>query len=207
MIPATRYAREIEAAWTELLERPVVLGERDWALICDWHARGIPMALIHEAMEALGEKLPRRKRAPRNLGALAPGVEEAWAAVRAGRVSRTDGAATPSSPSEDPLDAWRRCAASRPDDESLRSWLEELVEQLDAGGERAACEDALSSGLLEQLPQAEIATLTHQVQAELAPFRDRMKPQTWEATLHKALLSAARRRLGLPRLDGPGSPA
>ena len=45
MTPPRSYVREIETRWATLLERPVVLGERDWSVICDWHARGIPLAL------------------------------------------------------------------------------------------------------------------------------------------------------------------
>ena len=66
MSGARHYAREIEKHWTALLERPVVLGERDWRLISDWHAREIPLGLILEAMEHLGETLPRKRRKPRN---------------------------------------------------------------------------------------------------------------------------------------------
>ncbi len=197
---ARTYAREIEAAWTALLERPVVLGERDWALICDWHARGIPLALVRDAMQALGEKLRRRRRSPRNLGALVSMVEEAWQTVREGRLSEEGIHAEGPAALEDPRQRWRRCAEARAVGDPLRVWIEELLERLETEGVPPACDSALAEGLLERLSAAEREALAVGVDAELAGFRDRMKPATWSATRERALVSAARRKLDLPRL-------
>ena len=201
MIPARRYAREIESRWAALLERPVVLGERDWALICDWHARGIPLALIGEAFDQLAEKLKRRRSTPRNLTVLVPWVEDAWRTVRGGR----NESAPPTSPTTapDPLDAWNRCVASLAQDDSLRAWLQGLLARLRAGEPAENCEEALREGLLARIPEGTRAELEDEVGNELEAFRGRMTRQTWEATRERALFSAARRRFGLPVLSGP----
>ena len=203
MIPARRYAREIEGRWAALLERPVVLGERDWSLICDWHARGIPLQLIDEAFELYAEKLRRRRSPPRNLSALVPWVEDAWRTVRGGRSESVEAAPDPGPAPEGPAAAWKRCAASLAQDDPLRSWLEGLLERLAAGEGAERCEAALREGLLEHLADAARAEIEHSVESDLAAFRNRMTPEIWRTTRNRAMISAARRRFDLPSLSGP----
>jgi hypothetical protein len=203
MMPARHYAREIETRWAALLERPAVLGERDWSVICDWHARGIPLPLIGEAFDHYAETLRRRRSRPRNLNALVPWVEDAWRTVRGGRYESAETAPAEEEPSAEPAAAWERCVAGLPEDEPLRSWLRGLLERL-AGGEPAErCEEALQAGLLAHLSADVRADLEGSVETGLAAFRDRMTPEIWDRTRDRALISAARRRYGLAALSGP----
>ena len=192
MISARGYARGIEARWAALLERPVVFGERDWALICDWHARGIPLTLIDDAFERFGEKIRRWRKSPRNLGAVAPLVEEAWRTVREGR-SDPESEEPHGGECADPRELWKRRLDELED--PLRGWLKGLLE-----GPAAACEAELREGLLERLPDAIRSQVESEVLKELGPFRDRMSPEIWRSTLDAAMVSAARRRLRLPPL-------
>jgi hypothetical protein len=203
MIPARRYAREIETRWAALLERPAVLGERDWSVICDWHSRGIPLPLIDEAFDQYSEKLRRRRSRPRNLSALVPLVEDAWRTVRGGQCEPAEAAPATREGNEQPLAAWERSASALPQDDPLGAWLRGLIERF-AGGESAeSCEEALREGLLEHLGGEFRADLERGVESDLAAFRDRMKPEIWDRTKDRAMLSAARRRLGLTALSGP----
>jgi hypothetical protein len=192
-----RFAREIEARWSTLLERPVILGERDWQLISDWHERGIPLGLVSEAMEALGEKLARRRRKPRNLGALAPLVEEAWQTVREGRI---DDSAPSSDAPASPAQAWRRCADSLALDAPLKNLVETLLAELGAGADPGTCDQTLDRKLPGLLAPSLLEELTTAVEANLADFRPRWTADVWKASVERALISAARRRLNLPYL-------
>ncbi len=205
MTSARRYAREIETRWAALLERPAVLGERDWSVICDWHARGIPLPLIAEAFDQFSEKLRRRRTKPRNLGALVPWVEDAWRTVCDGRSEPAERPPEATVPCEQPATAWERCAEALAPDDPMRAWLRGLLGRL-AGGEAAeSCEAALAGGLLEHLPKALRDELERTVEADLQAFRGRMTRQTWQKTRRRALISAARRRFDLPALGEPGT--
>ena len=200
MMPARHYAREIETRWAALLERPAILGERDWSVICDWHARGIPLPLIGEAFDHYAATLRRRRSRPRTLNALVPWVEDAWRTVRGGRCESAEIA--PAAGAE-PAVAWERCVAGLPQDDPLRSWLRGLLERLADGEPAERCEEALQAGLLEYLAADVRADLEHSVETGLAAFRDRMTPEIWDRTRTRALISAARRRYGLAALSGP----
>lgn len=185
-----------------LLGRPVVLGERDWSLICDWQERGIPLSLIAEAIDHLQGKLARRHSKPRNLAALAPLVEESWRVVREARVAEK---AEPSGAvlQDDPVASWRRCATALPPGDPLRVRIEQLLGELEAGTVPEACDAALDAELGALLPTALQRELAATVEGNLAGFRSRMTPDTWRATRRRALVSAARRRLGLRSLILP----
>ena len=201
MIPARRYAREIESRWAALLERPVVFGERDWELICDWHARGIPLALVEEAFDQFAEKLKRRRRPPRNLGVVAPWVEDAWRTVRGGRIE-TEPASSPNG-TRDPVLAWRDALAELAQDSPLRGLLQDLLDRLASGEPAAQSERTLRENLLDHLPDEARTEIELEVTKELELFRTRMALETWQATRDRAMVSAARRRLGLPVLIDP----
>ena len=174
MTSARRYAREIETRWAALLERPAVLGERDWSVICDWHARGIPLPLIDEAFDQFSETLRRRRTTPRNLSALVPCVEDAWRTVCGGRSELAERSSVAMGSREQPAAAWERCARALAPEDPMRSWLRGLLERL-AGGESAErCEAALESGLLEHLPDPVRDDLGRAVEADLQAFRGRM---------------------------------
>ena len=81
---ATRYARAIERRWSRLWEQPVVLSPRDWSRIARWHALGIPLEIVEDAMLAQVERARARSGAPR-LSGLAPLVEQAWSVILEGR--------------------------------------------------------------------------------------------------------------------------
>ena len=73
------YARQLERALSRVRERPVVLSPRDWELLSEWYSRGIPLAIVEQAMEAASEREASKKRRParRGLAYVAPAVDGA----------------------------------------------------------------------------------------------------------------------------------
>jgi len=193
------FAREIEREWSRLLDRPVVLSPKDWALISDWHAREIPLALIVESMRHAAER-PSGRSAPRNLGYIAAAVEEAWQVVLDGRLAHPP-APPRRPPVADPVEAWRRCIASEDPESALRRLLSESLEAFEAG-ETAGAIDLRVNDELDASVSGELRAAIHdQVDAELAPFAERMDGPTLEKTRRAAIVDRLRRVLELPLLD------
>jgi hypothetical protein len=192
------YAREIERRWARLLDRPVVLSPKDWALISDWHARSIPLSLVLESMQHAVDR-PALRRAPSGLRYVAPVVEEAWQVVVDGRRSR-DSAEEAPSPASDPIRAWRRRLEAEGEASGLRHLLSELLAELEGGETAETIDRRLDERLPEQAPEALLATWQRRVDAELAPFVERMDLETLERTRRAALIDRLRRALGLPHL-------
>lgn len=86
-----RYARALERALAAASGRAVVLSPRDFALLTDWLARGVPLALVLEQVEHRKAK----GRDVKSLASIAGAVEQAWSAVVDGRMGGTPAAGTP----------------------------------------------------------------------------------------------------------------
>lgn len=100
------YARAIERAWSAVRGKPSLLSPKEFALVADWHARGIPFGLVIEAIvEVSRARRGRAGRAARTLRYFAPAVEEAWSAVRQGRVATSRHLPQPDPPETDALDS------------------------------------------------------------------------------------------------------
>jgi len=127
------YARSIERRWSELLESPVVLSPRDWSRIEDWRRRGIPLAIVVEAMVAAARPERPRRRSPR-LSDVTALVEEAWSVLVEGRLASPDEAG-PGLDGLDPSGLWRRRMAAAPPDSPLARLLAELIARWEAGEE------------------------------------------------------------------------
>lgn len=143
-LSARAYARTLERALADLHDGPVVFTHRDWDLATRWHARGIPVGVVLDALEA------KRKRPPRGLGAVAAAVEESWRVVQSGTI------AAPAEPHEPAA-----TTTARPQDVDVSP---EVLE---------ACR--------------------REVERRLAPYRDRMPPDRFEATRRRAMAEALRR--------------
>jgi len=196
---ATRYARTIEGSWSEFLQQPVVLSPRDWELICQWHAKRIPLELIREAIDAAAERRDRRGSPPTGLSYIAPAVEEAWTVVRQGRLS-------PQPPADAEAagrrgrEAWRVCLAAQRAGSALQRLLVELLGRAEAGDPASELDRRLDSELPGAVPAALWDEADAQMRTALAPFRGRMAAETYEATLQRGAIERVRDRLGLVRL-------
>jgi len=187
------YAREIERVWSDLQGRPVVLSPKDWTLITEWHARGVPLSLIHDAVAAVREN---SREPPRGLAYLAPAVEEAFSLVLDGRRRAAPAAAPPREP---PIASWRRFEREAEDSPAARL-VRELLAALDAGEDPVALDGRLDRELPGVVGAAVRDEITSVVEAELAPFAERMAPAVLDETVRSAVVFRLRRRLGLPGL-------
>jgi len=199
---ASVYAREIEREWSRMLDRPVVLSPRDWALISDWHEREIPLALILESMRHAAEH-PRGRRPPRSLAYLVPGIEEAWRVVLDGRRGTPEQLPPPVRPI-DSVDAWRRRSEIETVDSSLGRLLDELLAAYEAGDPAEVVDERLNDRLITSVSEDLRQRIAEQVEATLTPFRERMDAATLERTRRSAIIDRLRRTLDLPVLErGP----
>ena len=196
---AASYARAIERRWSGLLERPVVLSPRDWALISDWYDRSIPLALVEEAIQSAAPRVRRGAAKPRGLSYVAPAVEEGWAAVVQGRVvepAAPEGGAA----AEGGREAWERCLREHAAGEPLAVLLGELLSLLDAGEVPGEVDARLDRELVRAVPPALAEEVAAAVEQQIAPFRGRMSGEVLEATRRRACVKGLRRRLGLSLL-------
>lgn len=195
------YARELERAWSRARERPVVLSPRDWELVVEWHARQIPLAVIHEALdEAAARARKRGSSGPRSLSYLSNAVDEAWDLIRAGRLDPLEGA-TPGAPTiADIRESWSRARESAGTDTPLEALIEELLRRLDEGAALEEVESRLEQSIVDHAPPEVVERIRGEIETELAPFRERIPPADLVATSHRAVVTRLRRFLGLPKL-------
>ena len=194
------YAREIEREWSRILDRPIVLSPKDWVLISDWHARAIPLPLILESMRHAAER-PGRRAAPRNLAYVAPGVEETWQVVLDGR--RGSSALPTRRPAAvpDPIEAWRARREAEGGNSPLGRLLGDLLDAHENGEAAEAIDLRLDESLDTRVPEGLLDTTRDQVDADLAPFVERMDDVTFDRTRRAAIVDRLRRALNLPFLD------
>jgi hypothetical protein len=194
---AIRYARAIERRWSGLLEQPVVLSPRDWARIARWHALGVPLEIVEEAMRTAVER-SRRRAGSRRLSDLAPLVEESWTVILEGRRGRPPEAERAGT--ADPSDRWRRRLDEEGEGSRLAGLLANLLERLACGENGESLDQELDRRLIDSVEPRLRDRVLQEVSNELAPFRTRMSGECLEATRRRAAVDRLRRVLDLPRL-------
>lgn len=191
------YVRAVEAAWSRLRGRPVVLSPRDFEIVDGWRRRGIPLTVVLEVFE---QRAKRSRGGGRSLAWMSGSIEDAWETVRGGRAAR----ATPEARMPGGTAAWAQAIAALPHGSPLRAFLSGLAQDAAAG----VCADILDARLDAELP--ELVSREDRVRAEsatdaaLAPFRSRMPPHELARTRARAIADRLRATLSLPRLSSSG---
>ena len=175
----------------------MLLSPRDFKAIDQWHALGVPLALVQEVLEA---EAARPRRRPPALAALGRVIEETWSAVLAGRVMHEE-AAPPRSAAA--IDRWRLRQRAEPRGSALGQLLGELLARHDAGQGAEAVDGELDRRLENVVSPALRAATERALERALASYRERMSAEAFERTWRRARLVRLRRRLGLPRLATP----
>jgi hypothetical protein len=192
-----RYVRAVERAWSALLERPAVVSPREFQAIDGWRRRGIPLAVVLEVIRDFGKR--RSGRAPKSLTALSRAVDEAYAAVTAGRAGPPPADAR--LPRSDALRAWEtvleRCREGSP----LHVLLTRFVSEAAKGESVHTIDAALDAMLPGAVPDEMLATATERTERALREFRRRMSDDEFRKTFVRALADRLRETLELPRLS------
>ena len=190
-----RYLRAVEGAWAKLAGRPVVVSPREFETIDGWRRRGIPLAIVLEALKAAGSR--RSGRPPRSLTALTHAVEDGFAVVAEGRIETAVGAPVPAR--SDARLAWEsalsRCAADSP----LGALLAKLLAEEAEGRESAALDASLDASLPTAVTEAQLAVAREETRNRLAEFRSRMSDEEFRTTFDRAHIERLRMMLALPR--------
>lgn len=191
------YVRAVEGAWSKLAGRPVVVSPREFETIDGWRRRGIPLAVVLEALNAAGRR--RSGRLPRSLTALQHTVEDAFAVVASGRVETTVGDPVPAR--SDARGAWEAALTACLPDAPLRALLTRLLAEEAAGAPAATLDASLDRLLPAAVTEAQLAEAREQTRSGLAAFRGRMSDHEFQSTFDRALVERLRLRLALPRLS------
>ena len=98
------------------------------------------------------------------------------------------------------LEAWRRRIESEAEGSELRSLLERLLTELDAGAEPERIDGELDETLLELVPAALRQAVEAEARSWLDAHRSSMSKGDFERATRRAATVRLRRRLRLPRL-------
>ena len=191
------YIRAVEAAWSRLVGRAVVVSPREFEAIDGWRRRGIPLTIVLEALAAVGKR--RSGHPPRSLTVLGPAIDEAFAVVASGRLATT--VTHPAPARSDARRAWETALSGSPADAPLRALLIRLLAEEAQGEEPAALDAALDASLPSSVSEAQLAAAREETRGRLAEFRSRMSEDEFRSTFDRALAERLRVMLSLPRMS------
>lgn len=207
------YYAAVEAAFIRRRGTPFLISSKDFAMVREWRALGIPLeAVEHGIDEAFGRREERGVKD--RVGALAycrDAVLVAW--ERAARTGVGRGASE--APLPDAAEALDRLAAAldalsrgRPDLYPVLSAALHSLERLKKAGKPAEGAESslarldkrLAGELYEAMPEEERAAIDAGVARQLEGARVRMDEATAEKTARALRRRAVREKLKLPRL-------
>ena len=190
------YARAIERALARVRERPGLLSPRDWEIANDWHRRGVPLALVLEAIEGAAARRARTGTLPAGLRYVVPAVEEAWSVVQAGR--RGPAGPVPLGAGEPDVRAqWAASQRSLPP--PLARAVEDALAALAGGADPRQVDDGLDVAIAACAPADLRARVEWETERRMERYRARMPDASFRATVRRAVLDGLRARLVLPR--------
>ncbi|MGE5414591.1 MAG: hypothetical protein ACM3NW_10470 [Syntrophomonadaceae bacterium] len=208
------YYAAAEAAFIRRRGTPFLLSPRDFALLKEWRALGVPIEAVEAGIDEAFSRREERGAVGRvnSLGYCRDAVLEAW--ERRAETERGRGADAAGEP-----DVAAGLSRLEADLAACRERRPDLAEPLDAaraalgrlGRSGKTAEEAeaslarldrrLARALHEALPEAERAELDRDVAAQLSGALARMDPVTAEKTAKALTRRSVRERLELPRLS------
>jgi hypothetical protein len=208
------YYQAAEAAFVRRRGTPFLLSPRDFALLKEWRALGVPVEAIEQGIEEAFSRREDRSATGRvnSLSYCRDAVLEAWERrlqTSVGRGGRFP-AAEPDVPRalQDLAERLRQAAGRRPDlaaplESALRS-IERLENSRKTAGETEAAlarlDKRLAGALRDALSETERKRLDAEVEASLARARIRMDAEAAERTARALTRRTLRELLDLPRL-------
>lgn len=209
------YYAAAEAAFVRRRGTPFLLSPRDFALVKEWRALGVPLEAVEAGIDDAFRRREDRSAAGRvnSLSYCRDAVLEAW--ERRAEASRGKGGVAGGPADLDAAAALGRLVcelegvrASRPDLEAPVASALRSLEKLQASGKPAEelesalarLDRRLARETADALPEAERAAVDAEVARLLAGAGGRMDPATLEKTSRALTRRTVRERLGLPRL-------
>jgi hypothetical protein len=203
-----------EAAFIRRRGTPFLLSPRDFSLLREWRALGIPLEAVEQGIDDAFSRREERGATGRvnSLWYCRDAVLSAWerrAEAAAGRGGTREQVASDSGPLLEALERTLAGVASRrpdlhdPLDAAQRSIARLLRSERDPASLEASLarlDKKLASALYASLPEAERDALDERVRRALEPARARMDEETAEKTMRALTRRAVREHLDLPRL-------
>ncbi|MCA1581602.1 MAG: hypothetical protein LC796_09465 [Acidobacteria bacterium] len=209
------YFAAAEAAFIRRRGTPFLLSPRDFALLAEWRALGVPVEAIEQGIDDAFSRREERGAAGRvnSLSYCRDAVLGAWerraeAAIGRG-TGRTVQEGNPAASLAALAARLTELADARPDLEAPLASAARSVSRLAASGkDPAAAEDALArldkrlaGSLYDALPEAERGRVDGDVADQLARARVRLDEETAGKTARALRRRAVREALGVPRLS------
>ena len=203
-----------EAAFIRRRGTPFLLSPKDFALLREWRALGVPIAAVEAGIDDAFTRREERSAVGRvnSLSYCRDAVLEAW--ERQADAARGKGDATPGGDVDIPaaIEALSRrlgeCASRRPELseplKSARASLERLktsrktAEDIEAS--LARLDRRLAKDLHGTLPEEERGAIDAEIARQLGPALSRMEAAAADKTARTLVRRAVRERLDLPRL-------
>lgn len=209
------YYAAAEAAFIRRRGTPFLLSPKDFALLTEWRALGVPVEAIEQGIDDAFSKRAEREAAGRvnSLSYCRDAVLAAWERRSDAAVGRGTGRASQEPDTAAALTALARrlaeIGAARPElAPAIAPTAKSLARLADSGKDAAAVEDALArldrklaAALLEALPASDKERVEAGVAAQLARARVRLDDDTAEKTARALRRRAVREAVGLPRLS------
>ncbi len=212
------YYAAAEAAFVRRRGTPFLLSPRDFALLKEWRALGVPLEAVEKGIDDAFSRREERSAVGRvnSLSYCRDAVLEAWerrAETARGRGSEADGGGAGTVDAPAALRALRErieaIAGRRPELAAPLVSVGRSLERLGASGKTLeAIEDALARldrrlarEIAEAMPEAEKELVDAEVSKLLAGAGDRMDAVTFAKTSRALTRRVVRERLDLPRLS------
>jgi len=204
----------VEAAFIRRRGTPFLLSPRDFALVKEWRALGVPLEAVEQGIDDAFSRWVERGATGRinSLSYCRDAVLVAWerrAETAVGRGAGRDSEEVRVEPALETLEASLAAARARRPDLSapLDSALRSVSRLRSAGGGAGDIESSLArldrrlaGALIDALPEPERAAITEDAEARLHAARARMDDAAAIRTLHALERRLLRERLHLPRL-------
>lgn len=183
---STDYFTEIEAHFARRRGTPFVLSAKDWALMQEWNAAGIPLPIVIEAIDSVFDKKEAKGQKVNGLRYCRHAVKELWDERRELQIG-SEG----SVPEEDPTSRLEELAAVLPAAyadrvRALRGSVPHIEEQL------MAIESELIEELLPSAPE-----LRAEAEALVAGADEKTRARSLDAHVRRLV----RERFEIPRLS------
>ncbi len=209
-----RYYQAAEAAFIRRRGTPFLLSPRDFALLTEWRALGVPIEAIEQGIDAAFSRREERRTRGRvnSLAYCADAVLEAWERRAETSIGKGGGRSAPEPDIAVALSGLTGrladLASRRPDLAGPIEAASRSIERLGKSGKNAEDTEAalarldkrLAKALHDALPELEKERLEADVEAALSRANIRMDADVAERTRRALTRRMLRERLDLPRL-------